>query len=138
MAKVTGGALVGKALHNEGVKTVFTLSGELSSMYDTCLEKGIELLDMRHEQAVANAATGYAMVTGKPGVTMVTAGPGVINMAPGVAAAFYACAPLVGCLGGLAGGVRDQCQVSLHPVVHSQNALDHGLGQLQRGDLTAF
>lgn len=96
MAKVTGGALVGKALHNEGVKTVFTLSGELSSMYDTCLGKGIELLDMRHEQAVANAATGYAMVTGKPGVTMVTAGPGVINMAPGVAAAFYACAPLVG------------------------------------------
>jgi len=96
MAKVRGSTLVGKALKNERVKTIFTLSGELSEIYDACLDEGIEFIDMRHEQAVANAATGYAMVTGQPGVGMVTAGPGAINLAAGMAAAWYACAPVVG------------------------------------------
>ena len=96
MARVSGNTLVGRALKNENVKVVFTLSGALSGIYDTCVEEGIELIDMRHEQATANAATGYAMVTGKPGVTMVTEGPGVINMAPGIATAYYACAPIIG------------------------------------------
>jgi acetolactate synthase-1/2/3 large subunit len=96
MARVSGNTLVGRALKNENVKAVFTLSGALSGIYDTCVEEGIELIDMRHEQATANAANGYAMVTGEPGVTMVTEGPGVINMAPGIATAYHACAPIIG------------------------------------------
>ncbi len=96
MAAVRGSALVGRALKNEGVKHIFTLSGEISEIYDKCVDEGIELIDMRHEQAVANAATGYAIATGEPGVTMVTSGPGVINMAAGIATAWYACAPVVG------------------------------------------
>jgi acetolactate synthase-1/2/3 large subunit len=96
MARVSGDTLVGRALKNEGVKAVFTLSGALSGIYDTCVEEGIELIDMRHEQATANAATGYAMACGDPGVTMVTEGPGVINMAPGIATASYVCAPIIG------------------------------------------
>jgi acetolactate synthase-1/2/3 large subunit len=96
MARVTGDTLVGRALKNEGVKAVFTLSGALSGIYDTCVEEGIELVDMRHEQGVANAATGYAIVSGEPGITMVTEGPGVINMTPGFATAWYACAPIIG------------------------------------------
>ena len=96
MALVSGSTLVARALKNEGVKAVFTLSGALSGIYDTCVDEGIELIDMRHEQATANAATGYAIATGEPGVTMVTEGPGVINMAPGIATAWYACAPVIG------------------------------------------
>ncbi len=97
MKKVKGTTLAGKALKNEGVKAIFTLSGGvLSGIYDTCLSDGIELIDMRHEQAVANAATGYAMATGKPGVAMVTAGPGVVNMVSGMAAAWHVGAPVVG------------------------------------------
>ncbi len=96
MATVRGSTLVGRALKNEGVRSIFTLSGELSEVYDTCVDEGIELVDMRHEQAVANAATGYAIVAGEPGVTMVTAGPGAVNMAPGITTAWYACAPVVG------------------------------------------
>ena len=96
MAKVAGCTLVGRALKNEGVKAVFTLSGGLGGIYDACDDAGIELIDMRHEQAVANAATGYAMATGKPGVAMVTSGPGVINMAPGMAAAFNTHTPVIG------------------------------------------
>jgi acetolactate synthase I/II/III large subunit len=96
MAKVTGATLVGRALKNEGVKSIFTLSGALSGIYDICTEEGIELIDMRHEQAVANAATGYAMATRETGVGMVTEGPGVINMSPGIATAWNICAPVIG------------------------------------------
>jgi acetolactate synthase-1/2/3 large subunit len=91
MVEVNGGTLVGRALKNEGVKVVFTLSGGLNKIYNTCVDEGIDLIDMRHEQAVANAATGYAMATRGIGVALVTAGPGVINMASGMAAAWYAC-----------------------------------------------
>ena len=98
MTEVAGSALVGRSLKNEGVKAVFTLCGgpSLISIYNTCVDEGIELIDMRHEQAVANAATGYAMATQGPGVAMVTSGPGVINMASGMAAAWHTCAPVVG------------------------------------------
>jgi len=97
MAQVQGSTLVGRALKNEGVEVVFTLAGGLlSGIYDTCVEEGIELVDMRHEQAVANAATGYAIATCKPSVAMVTAGPGAVNMAAGMAAAWHAGAPVIG------------------------------------------
>ena len=97
MVEVDGGTLVGKALKNEGVEAIFTLcGGGLNMIYDACVDEGIDLIDMRHEQAVANAATGYAMVTRGPSVALVTAGPGVINMASGMAAAWYSCAPVVG------------------------------------------
>ena len=96
MAQVSGNTLVGRALKNEGVKAVFTLPGALSGIYDTCVDEGIELIDMRHEQATANAATGYAMATGEPGVAMVTEGAGVINMTPGITTAWQASAPVIG------------------------------------------
>ncbi len=57
MATVRGSTLVGRALKNEGVRSIFTLSGELSEIYDTCVDEGIELVDMRHEQAVALATS---------------------------------------------------------------------------------
>jgi len=96
MARVTGAALTGKALINEGVKAIFTLCGSLGAIYDTCNDGGIELIGMRHEQATANAATGYAQVSGEPGVAMVTSGPGVINMFPGMAAAMNTHTPVIG------------------------------------------
>jgi acetolactate synthase-1/2/3 large subunit len=94
--KVSGATLVGRALKNEGIKAAFTLSGALSGIYDTCVDEGIELIDMRHEQAVANAATGYALATREAGVGMVTEGPGVVNMAPGIALAYNTNAPVIG------------------------------------------
>lgn len=96
MGEVTGGTLVVRALKNEGVKAVFTLCGGLNLIYNTCVDEDIELIDMRHEQAVANAATGYATATRGPGVALVPAGPGVINMASGMVAAWYAGAPVIG------------------------------------------
>lgn len=91
-----GGKLVAKALADEGVKTVFTLcGGHVMPIYDGCLDEGIRIIDVRHEQAAAMAADGLARVTGRPQCAIVTAGPGVMNAVTGVANARKSDSPLV-------------------------------------------
>ena len=73
-----GGRVVARALRREGVPYVFTLcGGHIMSIYDGCLDEGIGIIDVRHEQSSAHAADGWARVTGQPGVALVTAGPGL-------------------------------------------------------------
>ena len=73
---VSGGNLVAKALKNEGVDTIFTLcGGHIIDIYDGCLDEGIRIVDVRHEQVAAHAADGYARQTGKLGCVVTTAGP---------------------------------------------------------------
>ena len=75
--KVSGGHLVAKALKNEGVDTIFTLcGGHIIDIYDGCIDEGIKIIDVRHEQVAAHAADGYARMTGGMGCAVVTAGPG--------------------------------------------------------------
>ena len=63
-----GGRLAAKALRARGVTHLFTLSGgHLFSLYDGCREEGIEVIDVRHEQAAAFAAEGWAKATRTPG-----------------------------------------------------------------------
>src|ERR1700740_1450130 len=74
---VSGGHLVAKALKAEGVDTIFTLcGGHIIDIYDGCLDEGIRIIDVRHEQTAAHAADGYARQTGKLGCVVTTAGPG--------------------------------------------------------------
>ena len=74
---ISGGHLVAKALKNEGVDTIFTLcGGHIIDIYDGCLDEGIRIVDVRHEQVAAHAADGYARQTGKLGCVVTTAGPG--------------------------------------------------------------
>ena len=48
---ISGGHLVAKALKNEGVEVIFTLcGGHIIDIYDGCLEEGIKIIDVRHEQ----------------------------------------------------------------------------------------
>src|SRR5829696_2166635 len=78
--QVHGGRLIAKRLRAHGVTKLFTLSGgHLFSIYDGCREEGIDIVDVRHEQAAAFAAEGWAKVTREPGVAALTAGPGVTN-----------------------------------------------------------
>ncbi|MCB1247511.1 MAG: acetolactate synthase, partial [Acidimicrobiia bacterium] len=96
MAKITGGQVVARALKAEGVDTVFTLTGgHIMSMMDGCVAEGINVIDVRHEQAAAHAADAYARLTGRLGVALVTAGPGVTDALTGVANAFYANTPML-------------------------------------------
>jgi acetolactate synthase-1/2/3 large subunit len=89
------------------------------SIYDGCLDEGIAVVDVRHEQSAAHAADGWARVTGNPGVAIVTAGPGLTDAVTGVATAWRANIPMV-CIGGQAprffqdmGGLQDMAHVDL-------------------------
>jgi len=96
MATVHGGRLVSQALKRHGVSHLFTLcGGHIQSIYDGCLDDGIRVVDVRHEQTAGHAADGYARVTGKPGVCAVTAGPGVTDVVTAVANAQRAGIPMV-------------------------------------------
>jgi acetolactate synthase-1/2/3 large subunit len=110
---ISGGHLVAKALKAEGIDVIFTLcGGHIIDIYDGCLDEGIKIVDVRHEQVAAHAADGWARITGKPGAAVVTAGPGTTDAITGVANAFRAESPML-----LIGG---------------QGALDqHRMGSLQ-------
>lgn len=98
----TGGQLVGEALAKEGTKVLFTLcGGHILPIYEGCLDQGIRVIDVRHEQTAAFAADAWARVTGQPGVAAVTAGPGVCNALTAIVNARNSDSPIV-VLGGQA------------------------------------
>ncbi|WP_238605983.1 thiamine pyrophosphate-binding protein [Amycolatopsis sp. Poz14] len=93
---ISGGHLVAKALKAEGVDTIFTLcGGHIIDIYDGCVDEGISVIDVRHEQVAAHAADGYARITGRPGCAVVTAGPGTTDAVTGVANALRAESPML-------------------------------------------
>jgi len=93
---ISGGHLVAKALKNEGVDTIFTLcGGHIIDIYDGCVDEGIRIVDVRHEQVAAHAADGYARQTGKLGCVVTTAGPGCTNAVTGIATAFRSESPVL-------------------------------------------
>jgi len=120
MSMIHGGRVVAKALKNEGITHIFTLcGGHVQNIYDGCLDEGIRIVDVRHEQTAAHAADGWARITGQPGVAVVTAGPGVTDSVTGVANAFRAQVPMV-LIGGQSprffqdmGGLQDMNHVEL-------------------------
>ena len=74
---VHGGKLAARALKAAGVKVIFTLSGgHIMPIYDGCLDEGIDIIDVRHEQAAVHAADSWARCNpGSIGVAAITAGP---------------------------------------------------------------
>src|SRR5207253_6450149 len=75
-----GGRIVAQALRREGVPYVFTLcGGHIMSIYDGCLDDGIGVIDVRHEQSAAHAAHGWARVTGPPRVERGASGHGTTD-----------------------------------------------------------
>ncbi|MEE8366300.1 MAG: thiamine pyrophosphate-binding protein [Gammaproteobacteria bacterium] len=93
---ISGGHLVARALKAEGVDTIFTLcGGHIIDIYDGCLDEGIRIVDVRHEQTAAHAADGYSRQTGKLGCVVTTAGPGCTNAVTGVATAFRSESPIL-------------------------------------------
>ena len=100
--QVHGGRLIAARLRAHGVTKLFTLSGgHLFSIYDGCRAEGIEIVDVRHEQAAAFAAEGWAKVTRTVGVCALTAGPGVTNGMSAIASASHNRSPML-VLGGRA------------------------------------
>ncbi len=99
MAKVNGNDLVAQALADEGVDTVFYLTGgPMVDVASRCIER-FRSVDVRHEQAAAMAAHAYSRVSGKPGVCFAASGPGATNLITGVGNAFLDAVPVIA-LGG--------------------------------------
>src|SRR5213593_2444162 len=93
---ISGGHLVARALKNEGVDTIFTLcGGHIIDIYDGCVDEGIRIVDVRHEQAAAHAADAWTRLTGVPGCAVVTAGPGTTDTVTAVANAWRAQTPML-------------------------------------------
>jgi acetolactate synthase-1/2/3 large subunit len=92
-----GGKLAAKALKEAGVEVVFTLSGgHIMPLYDGCIDEGIKIVDVRHEQAAVHAADSWARCNpGKIGVAAITAGPGVTDGVTGIANAWRANSPIL-------------------------------------------
>lgn len=71
MAKIHGGQIIARALESEGVDTIFTLTGgHIVPILDGCIQEGIRVVDVRHEQAAAHAAEAYTRLTGKLGAVI--------------------------------------------------------------------
>ncbi|PIE45247.1 MAG: acetolactate synthase, large subunit, biosynthetic type [Gammaproteobacteria bacterium] len=92
-----GAEMVVRALQEEGVEYVFGYpGGAVLHLYDALFKQDkIEHILVRHEQAAAHAADGYARATGKPGVVFVTSGPGLTNAVTGIATAYMDSIPMV-------------------------------------------
>src|SRR5947207_16006941 len=120
MSDLNGGHLVARTLKQAGVGHIFTLcGGHILPIYDGCVTEGVEVVDMRHEQAAAHAGDAYARLTRNLGVAIVTAGPGVTDAVTGVANAFSARSPVL-LIGGAAplglrglGALQEMEQVAL-------------------------
>jgi acetolactate synthase I/II/III large subunit len=97
---VTGSEILLESLRREHVEVIFGLpGGAVLPLYDALYSAGIRHLLVRHEQAAAFAADGYARVTGKPGVCLVTSGPGATNLMTGLTSALMDSIPVVALTG---------------------------------------
>jgi acetolactate synthase-1/2/3 large subunit len=91
----SGGQIVARMLKQEGIGHIFTISGgHIIDIYNGCIDEGIKIIDVRHEQVAAHAADAYARITGL-GCAVVTAGPGTTDAVTGVANAFRAESPML-------------------------------------------
>jgi len=84
------------ALEQAGVQVVFGLPGVHNlAAWEALRTSPIRLVGVRHEQAAAYAADGYARATGRVGVALVTTGPGAANTLGAVGEAWASRSPVV-------------------------------------------
>ncbi len=100
MGDITGGELLLRCLHAEGVRHVHAITDGTYMMVVEALERLGAQLDMRlvvprHEAAAAHAGDAYTRVTGQPAVVMACAGPGAANLLAGMMCAEAEGSPVV-------------------------------------------
>src|SRR5437879_4781685 len=102
--ELTGSQILCEALMREGVEVSYGYPGGASMPFYDALTSYPTLhhVLVRHEQAAAHAADGYARATGKVGVCVATSGPGATNLVTGLATAFMDSTPIVAITGQVA------------------------------------
>jgi thiamine pyrophosphate-dependent acetolactate synthase large subunit-like protein len=92
----TGAEVIVAQLEAEGVELAFGLPGVHNlSLWEALRESRIRLVGVRHEQAAAYAADGYARATGRLGVALTTTGPGAANTLGAVGEAWASRSPVL-------------------------------------------
>jgi thiamine pyrophosphate-dependent acetolactate synthase large subunit-like protein len=93
---LTGAGLAVAALERAGVEVAFGLPGVHNlALWRALGESPIRLVGVRHEQAAAYAADGYARATGRIGVALTTTGPGAANTLGAVGEAWASRQPIL-------------------------------------------
>ena len=110
MKKLTSGQAVIETIKAEGIPYVFGLPGHaildiVDAMYG---REDVRFIGVRHEQAAALMADGYARATGGPAVCLASVGPGSVNLTTGIAQAWMAHSPVVALAGGVFQDVSDR------------------------------
>jgi len=96
----TGAKLLVEALQREGTDTLFGYpGGQILPVYDELYDSPLRHILVRHEQAAAHAADGYARASGRVGVCIATSGPGACNLVTGIATAYMDSVPIVAITG---------------------------------------
>ena len=95
-AMPTGAEVIVAALEDAGVEVVFGLPGVHNlALWEALRRSPIRLVGVRHEQAAAYAADGYARATGRLGVALTTTGPGAANTLGAVGEAWASRSPML-------------------------------------------
>ena len=105
--KCTGAFALMDSLKRHGVTHIFGYpGGAILPIYDELHRSEargeVKHILVRHEQAAAHAADGYARATGKVGVCFATSGPGATNLVTGLATAHMDSIPMVAITGQVA------------------------------------
>ncbi|MFL6328317.1 MAG: biosynthetic-type acetolactate synthase large subunit [Nitrososphaeraceae archaeon] len=100
MVEMIGAKALITSLEKEGVNIVFGLPGGANlPIYDELVDANFRHVLVRHEQAAAHMADGYARIKRKAGVCMATSGPGATNLITGIATAHADSIPMVAITG---------------------------------------
>ncbi|MBU2462343.1 biosynthetic-type acetolactate synthase large subunit [bacterium] len=97
----TGAEILIDTLIHEGVEVIFAYQGgAVLPIFDVLYRtKELRVILVRHEQAAAHAADGYARSKGVVGVCLATSGPGATNLVTGIATAYMDSIPMVALTG---------------------------------------
>src|SRR5919206_2684665 len=92
----SGAQVIVELLEAEGVEVCFGLPGVHNlALWEALRESSIRLVGVRHEQAAAYAADGYARAGGRLGIALTTTGPGAANTLAAVGEAWAARQPVL-------------------------------------------
>src|SRR5438046_1522075 len=120
--KTTASDVLIDAIHDWGVDVVFGLPGDgINGIMEALRKRAskIRFVQVRHEEAAAFMACGYAKYTGKLGVCLATSGPGGLHLLNGLYDAKLDGAPVLAITG-----------LQYHDLVHTHTQQDVELDKI--------
>jgi pyruvate dehydrogenase (quinone) len=114
--KTTASDILIDAIHDWGVDVVFGLPGDgINGVMEALRKRAdkIRFIQVRHEEAAAFMACGYAKYTGKLGVCLATSGPGGLHLTNGLYDAKLDGAPVLAITG-----------LQYHDLIHTHTQQD--------------